>query len=287
MTGFGKAECNLPNKKITIEVKSLNSKQLDLNTRMPGIYKEKDIELRRTISDTLVRGKVELSLYMENLGDESNSTINQDIVKSYYQQLTSISGDLNIPESDRLLQIIMHLPDTVKIEREKLDETEWSLIYNAVKAAISDLDQFREQEGLALLRDINENISTIQALLPAVEPYEKERVERVKERIMDNLKEIENKDAIDKNRFEQELIYYMEKFDINEEKVRLKNHCTYFLDTMNNEGAVGKKLGFIAQEIGREINTMGSKANHAEIQKIVIQMKDALERVKEQVLNVL
>lgn len=287
MTGYGKAECELPNKKITIEVKSLNSKQLDINTRIPGLYKEKDISIRKLISDILGRGKVEFSMYLESLGEESNATINGAVVRDYYQQLNSVRKELGIDESQSLLDIVMRLPDTVKVEREELDEEEWKQIIAKVKKALLNLDEFRIQEGDALYKDIEANIQNIQNLLPDVEPFEKERLDKVKERILDNLKELEASDSVDNNRLEQEMIYYLEKLDINEEKVRLANHCIYFLETMKLNEPVGKKLGFIAQEIGREINTMGSKANHAEIQKIVIQMKDSLERVKEQTLNVL
>jgi uncharacterized protein (TIGR00255 family) len=287
MTGYGKAECELPNKKITIEVKSLNSKQLDINTRMPGLYKEKDISIRKLISDILGRGKVEFSMYLESLGEESNATINSAVVRDYFQQLNSVRKELGIDDSQSLLDIVMRLPDTVKVEREELDEEEWKQIRAKVKEALLHLDEFRIQEGDALYKDIEANVQMIQNLLPEVAPFEKERLDKVKERIKDNLKELEASDSVDNNRFEQEMIYYLEKLDINEEKVRLANHCTYFLETMKLNEPVGKKLGFIAQEIGREINTMGSKANHADIQKIVIQMKDALERVKEQTLNVL
>lgn len=287
MTGYGKAECELPNKKITIEVKSLNSKQLDINTRMPGLYKEKDISIRKLISDILGRGKVEYSMYLESLGEESNATINSAVVRDYYQQLNSVRKELGIDENQPLLDIVMRLPDTVKVEREELNEAEWKQIIAKVKEALLHLDEFRIQEGDALYKDIEANIQNIQNLLPDVEPFEKERLDKVKERILDNLKELEASDSVDNNRLEQEMIYYLEKLDINEEKVRLANHCIYFLETMKLDEPVGKKLGFIAQEIGREINTMGSKANHAEIQKIVIQMKDSLERVKEQTLNVL
>lgn len=287
MTGYGKAECELPNKKITIEVKSLNSKQLDINTRMPGLYREKDISIRKVIADILGRGKVEFSMYLESLGEESNATINAAVVRDYFRQLSAISDELQTGDKKQMLDIIMRLPDTVKVEREELDEEEWKHIISKVKEALHHLNDFRIQEGDALFKDIESNIQSIQRLLPEVEPYEKERLDKVKERIMDNLKELEAAESVDNNRLEQEMIYYLEKLDINEEKVRLANHCVYFLETMKLNEPVGKKLGFIAQEIGREINTMGSKANHAEIQKIVIQMKDSLERVKEQTLNVL
>jgi len=287
MTGFGKAECKLKNKKITIEAKSLNSKQLDINTRFPGVYKEKDIELRKLISEKLIRGKVEFNLYAENLGTESNSKINSPIVEDYFRQYTEVSGKIGIPVNETAMSVIMRLPDTVKVTIEELDENEWKQIAQSVNEALDNLIDFRVQEGKALAADIKNNIDAILHLLPQVEPFEDQRIERIRERILDSLKEFENNGTLDRNRFEQEMIFYLEKLDINEEKVRLRNHCDYFLETMNEGKAVGKKLGFISQEIGREINTIGSKANETNIQKIVIQMKDHLERIKEQVLNVL
>jgi len=287
MTGFGKAECIFPNKKITIEIKSLNSKQLDVNTRIPSIYKSKDIEIRREISCYLVRGKVDLSLYIENLGEESNSSINEGVVNSYFRQLQNISKENNLPITERLLQIAVGLPDSVKVEREQLDEKEWQEIIGKIIEALEELDEFRIQEGKALEEDIFSNINLILGLMSQIGQYEEERITLIKERILNNLQELKTGDSVDENRFQQEMIYYLEKFDINEEKVRLSNHCDFFLENMKSDLPVGKKLGFITQEIGREINTLGSKANHADIQKIVIQMKDALERIKEQILNVL
>jgi uncharacterized protein (TIGR00255 family) len=287
MTGFGKAECILPSKKITIEIKSLNSKQLDVNTRIPGLYKSKDIEIRKEISKSLGRGKVDLSFYVENLGDESSSSINEGIVNSYFEQLKSISTEQNMPVSDRLLQIAVNLPDSVKVEREKLNEDEWNEIIGSIREALVDLNDFRVQEGKALEEDVRLNIELILKSMKEIEEYEEERIERIKERILGNLQELKSGESVDENRFEQEMIYYLEKLDINEEKVRLANHCDFFLENIKAKEPIGKKLGFISQEIGREVNTLGSKANHVEIQKIVIQMKDALERIKEQILNVL
>jgi uncharacterized protein (TIGR00255 family) len=286
MTGFGKAECELPNKKITIEVKSLNSKQLDIYSRFPGTYKVKDIEVRKLIAEKLVRGKVEFNLYCENLGTDSNTVINQPIIKNYYEQMKSIYSDLNLDLSELTIQSIMRLPDCIKTEHEELDEGEWELILEKIKEALSKLDEFRIQEGKALEIDINSQIDSIASLKDQITPYEEERIERVKTKLTDALKDIQNNVQNDQNRFEQELIFYLEKLDINEEKVRLENHCKYFSETLK-EKTPGKKLGFISQEIGREINTMGSKANHTEIQKLVIQMKEALEKIKEQALNVL
>jgi len=287
MTGYGKAECELALKKITVEVRSLNSKVLDVNTRIPGVYREKELEIRRELSDRLIRGKIDFSIFSESLGVESNSAINSSMVKSYFSQLSEISKELQIPVGEVTLQIIMQLPEVVKTTRDELDENEWKTVVAAIREALDSMDTFRIQEGLSLYNDIIFNINTITTLLEQVAPYELERSAKVKERILEGLKELSSPEGVDHNRLEQEMIFYLEKLDINEEKVRLGNHCTYFLETLELEEPVGKKLGFIAQEIGREINTLGSKANHTEMQKLVIGMKDALERVKEQLLNAL
>jgi len=287
MTGYGKAECELSQKKVTIEVKSLNSKQLDINTRIPGIYRDKELEIRRKISDTLIRGKVDFSLFTESLGIEGNSAINGPIVKNYFNQLSDLSTQLGLPINDHLLQIAMQLPEVVKTTREELNEDEWMIIQSTIQEALKKLDDFRVQEGLSLYNDIILNLSSIVSGLEKVQPYEQERTAKVKDRILDGLKELNTPDGVDKNRLEQEMIFYLEKLDINEEKIRLSNHCAYFLETIELNEPTGKKLGFIAQEIGREINTLGSKANHVEIQKLVIGMKDDLERIKELLLNAL
>ncbi len=287
MTGYGKAECELSHKKITIEVRSLNSKVLDVNTRIPGIYRDKELEIRRELSEKLVRGKVDFSIFSESLGVESNSTINSEMVKSYFNQLSEISKELQIPVSEVTLQIIMQLPEVVKTTREEPDENDWNTINGSIREALEAMDNFRIQEGVSLHTDIILNINTIIALLEQIAPYELERSAKVKERILDGLKELSSPEGVDHNRLEQEMIFYLEKLDINEEKVRLGNHCVYFLETLELNEPTGKKLGFIAQEIGREINTLGSKANHTEMQKLVIGMKDALERIKEQLLNAL
>ena len=287
MTGYGKAEFETGNKKITLELKSLNSKQLDINSRLPALYREKDIEIRKEISERLVRGKVDFSLYIENLGTQSNSAINEGIVSDYFRQLSGIHDKLGLPINENIMHSVMRLPDVVKTVYEELDEKEWETIFSNIKNVVSAVDQFRIQEGVALEKDIRSNINEILQLLNQVEPFEKQRLENIKSRITDSLNEISLNGSLDKNRFEQELIYYMEKLDINEEKVRLVNHCNYFIETLESDENVGKKLGFIAQEIGREINTLGSKANESNIQRIVVQMKDALERIKEQMLNVL
>lgn len=288
MTGFGKATLELENKKVSIEIKSLNSKQLDINTRIPNLYKEKDLVLRNEIKNQLERGKVELSVFIESVGTDKETKINKPIVEAYYQQLTELSSELGIPmDKEPILQTIVKLPDALKTEHQELDEEEWNQIFAGFKSAVADLNSFRKQEGEALQVDIFERIANIEKLLEEVPQYESKRIETVKTRINDNLKEFVEKQNVDKNRFEQEIIYYLEKLDITEEKVRLANHCKYFIETADNGNSIGKKLGFIAQEIGREINTLGSKANDSDIQKIVIQMKDELEKIKEQLLNVL
>lgn len=287
MTGFGKAEFEVNNKKITIEIKSLNSKQIDINTRTPALYREKDIIIRKALSEKLTRGKVDFNIYVENLGDESNSKINEPILKSYFEHLSKISKDLNLAVDHSTLQASMRLPDVVKTEYETLNKKEWEIIYSNVLKALEDINDFRIQEGKALMADISGNVTSIQTLLAELEPFEEQRIEAVRTRLTENLDKLKLNGNIDDNRFEQELIFYLEKLDINEEKVRLTNHCEYFLETIIQPVPTGKKLGFISQELGREINTIGSKANETNIQRIVVQMKDHLERIKEQLLNVL
>jgi uncharacterized protein (TIGR00255 family) len=288
MTGFGKASAEYDDKKITIEIKSLNSKQGDINIRMPQHYKEKELVLRNELIQSLNRGKIDLSVWIE--GGESDKTIqfNENLIKEYYAQLEKVSKIIKQPiENEQVMQIIMRMPDVLKTEQKELDENEWDIILKTTKEALEQLDIFRVQEGKMLEKDFAKRIERIVGFLNEIKPYEKERIDKVRERINQNLKEfVENQD-VDKNRFEQEIIFYLEKFDITEEKVRLRNHTAYFLETMKKEDMPGKKLGFITQEIGREINTVGSKANHAEIQKLVVQMKDELEKIKEQLLNIL
>ena len=287
MTGYGKAESILPDKKLTIEVRALNSKQLDTNARLPSLYKEKELEIRKLISNTLERGKVECSFFYELSQESASGTINEPVVKDYYAQLSRISGELGLKASHELLSIVMRMPDTIRNERSELEEEEWKSVRGSLKQALGQVNGFRHQEGESLDKDLRERVAAISARLADVEEMEGERIARIRERIGNNLSEFLGKEDLDKNRFEQELIFYMEKLDISEEKVRLSNHCSYFLETMDNEGPVGKKLGFISQEMGREINTLGSKANHVEIQRLVVVMKDELERIKEQILNVL
>jgi len=286
MTGYGKAVCELPNKKISIEIKSLNSKQLDLNTRLPNLYREKEIEVRSLLAKALSRGKVDLSFYVEAATSDKITKVNAQVIKNYHEQLSSIAGELNIDSTD-YLKVIMPLPDTVKVELAELDEEEWKAITVTLQKAIEDINKFRTREGEALENDVKSRIVAIDELLKEVPKYEGQRIEKIKTRIRENLEELGQTKQLDENRFEQELIFYLEKLDITEEKVRLSNHLEYFLETMQGSDVVGKKLGFISQEIGREINTLGSKANDADLQKIVIRMKDELEKIKEQILNVL
>jgi Uncharacterized stress-induced protein len=287
MTGFGKTEFEVGKKKITLEIKSLNSKQLDINTRVPSMYREKDLEIRRMISEILIRGKVDFALYLDNLGTESSAKINKGIISDYFRQLSEVHQELGLPVNESIMQSIMRLPDTVKTVYEELDETEWLVVRENLVKTLQYLNGFRDQEGQALRADIEGNIKNILDLLAQVDPHENQRIDNVKARIQESLESLQLNGNVDKNRFEQELIYYIEKLDINEEKVRLANHCKYFVETMNEVEPSGRKLGFIAQEIGREINTLGSKANESNLQRIVVQMKDNLEKIKEQVLNVL
>lgn len=286
MTGFGKASIELPNKKITIEIKSLNSKQLDLSVRMPNIYKEYELQIRNLISQNLERGKVDFSIYIENTSKETTSQINQTILESYYQQIKESSQKLGIDVPSDWFQVLLRLPEALKYEVQEADENEWLEVDKTIKRAIEQLTEFRIQEGKMLENLFKTKIANIEKLLCEIQQYEAERIEKVRNRITEALEKILNFDY-DKNRLEQELIYHIEKLDINEEKNRLTNHLQYFLQTLQSPKGQGKKLGFITQEIGREINTMGSKSNHAQMQQIVVQMKDELEQIKEQVLNVL
>jgi uncharacterized protein (TIGR00255 family) len=286
MTGFGKAECELKDRKIIIEIKSLNSKNLDIYTKIPGIYREKELEIRNTISKVLLRGKVEFVLYYEIAEDNKATTINSEVVKNYFNQLKEIAADLNIETSEQLLQIAARLPDTLNTEREEIDQNDWSKINETILNALNQLDNFRMQEGEFLKKDIEQRIKTINQYKEEITPFEINRTEKIRTKLNESLNSLSDQE-IDKNRFEQELIYYLEKLDITEEKVRLTNHCNYFTEMINEPESNGKKLGFISQEIGREINTIGSKANDSDIQKFVILMKDELEKIKEQMLNIL
>ena len=287
MTGYGKATAELTEKKINVEIKSLNSKAMDLSARIAPAYREKEMEIRNEISRTLERGKVDFSLWVEKKESaESATPINQALIEGYYKQIKDIADNLNIPVPVDWFQTLLRMPDVIKTEAQEVNEEEWTIVEGAIKEAIKHLCDFRIQEGAMLQKLFEQKIANIARLLSEVELYEKERIEKVKTRIMDNLEKIAGQDY-DKNRFEQEMIYYIEKLDVNEEKNRLDNHLKYYISTMESGHGQGKKLGFIAQEMGREINTLGSKSNHAEMQKIVVQMKDELEQIKEQVLNVL
>lgn len=288
MTGYGKATAELSDKKINVEIKSLNSKAMDLSTRIAPLYREKEIEIRNEIAKVLERGKVDFSLWIDKKDAcELITPINQDVVVAYYERIRTISETTGIPAPEDWFSTLLRMPDVMtKNDIQELSEEEWKAVHATVLQAIQNLVDFRIQEGAALEKKFREKISNIAKLLTSVDPYEKERVEKIKERITDALEKTISVDY-DKNRLEQELIYYIEKLDINEEKQRLSNHLKYFINTMEDGSGQGKKLGFIAQEMGREINTLGSKSNHAEMQKIVVQMKDELEQIKEQVLNVM
>ena len=288
MTGYGKAVVTYKEKKISVEVKSLNSKNLDLSTRIAPLYREKEMEIRQTIAKRLERGKVDFSLWIEKDAALDATPINAKLVENYYRQIKNIAAQTGIPEPTDWFSTLLRMPDvTTKTEIEVLDEAEWETTKKAISEAIENLVDFRKQEGAALERKFHEKIDNIEALLKSIEPYEESRVPKIKEKIIEGLEQVAKVDY-DKNRLEQELIYYIEKLDISEERQRLTNHLNYFRETMAEEGhGVGKKLGFIAQEMGREINTTGSKSNQAEMQNIVVKMKDELEQIKEQVLNAL
>ncbi len=282
MTGFGKFILQLPTKKVTLEVKSLNSKNLDLNARIPSQYREKELQMRNTIAKSLVRGKVDFGLYVEITAEETSTKINEGVVQDYIKQLQTIdsSGDLT-----EYMKMAVRMPDALKTVREEINDEEFKAINGALQNALKEIDAYRTDEGLALEKDFNIRIKNIGELLEKVIEMDPERIEAVRERLQKAVSDL--KEEVDENRFEQELIYYLEKFDITEEKVRLANHVKYFTTTLATPDSNGKKLGFISQEIGREINTIGSKSNYAPMQQLVVQMKDELEKIKEQLLNVL
>jgi len=281
MTGYGKSILQLPTKKITIEIKSLNSKNLDLNARMPSIYREKELSLRKLIGRNLERGKIDFSIYVEMTGEETTTQLNKSAVKQYIKQLKEVvDGD-----ETELLKMAVRFPDALNTERDDIDEDEWHTILNEVKVALKNIDTYRLDEGKALEADFRIRLNNIEDLLGQVIAMDPERIEGVRERLRKGVEEL--KEKVDENRFEQELMFYIEKFDITEEKVRLKNHLDYFNSALSSDDSNGKKLGFIGQEMGREINTIGSKSNYAPMQKLVVQMKDELEKIKEQLLNVL
>jgi uncharacterized protein (TIGR00255 family) len=285
MTGFGKSVCELPQKKVTIEIRSLNSKQLDLNVRMPSLYRDKESEVRSELSKFVERGKVDCSIFAEGISDTGLATINHTLANAYHKELKKLSEEFGEERKD-FLSLIVRMPDVLKQDKQELDENEWKLIFASVKVAMEAFGKFREDEGKVLENELTTRIGIIHTKLAEVAVLDPARATAVRERLQKNLSEAAGAENVDKNRFEQELIYYLEKLDITEEKLRLQTHLDYFIQTMKEPGA-GRKLGFIAQEIGREINTIGSKANDAGIQMIVVQMKDELEKIKEQLLNVL
>jgi uncharacterized protein (TIGR00255 family) len=281
MTGYGKSVIQLPTKKISIEIKSLNSKNLDLNTRIPSLYREKELDVRKLVATKLERGKIDFSLYMEITGEETTTQINRTVVKQYIKQLKEVvDGD-----ETELLKMAIRLPDAVTTERDEIDEDEWAQIAEEIDKSLEKIQQYRLDEGKSLESEFFDRVENISDLLNQVIAMDPERIEGVRERLLKGVADL--KEKVDENRFEQELVFYIEKFDITEEKVRLKNHLDYFLKALKSPDSNGKKLGFIGQEMGREINTIGSKSNYAPMQKLVVQMKDELEKIKEQLLNVL
>lgn len=287
MTGYGKSTGEVNQKRISVEIRSLNSKQSDISVRMPSFYKEKELTLRSQIGKELQRGKIDFNLHVELPEDQSNFHINRSLFERYYQDLKALDKELNDGASHDLMAIVSKMPDVMKAEKKELEESEWQGIVPIIDEALTKLQEFRMAEGKSLYEELSTRIHNIDQLLGDVRPLEKERLNTVKERIERHLEEVVGKDKVNQDRWEQELIYYIEKYDVTEEITRLTTHLAYFMETMNLSNSQGKKLGFIAQEIGREINTLGSKANHAGLQKIVVQMKDELEKIKEQLLNIL
>ena len=286
MTGFGKAEVLLPDKKVIIEIKSLNGKNSDTNVKSPLIYREKEIVIRKILQDTLKRGKIDCFISYEMNEESTSSSINPRVFKAYFHQIEALKKELKLLDED-IISAILRLPDTVKTEKNDVDEEEWQKVQDGIFRALNELQQFRKQEGEALAEEMKTRVQNILDLLVSVDKFEKGRIEKLKERITKSLEELKLSETLDSNRLEQEMIYYLEKLDVSEEKSRLENHCSYFLESMEENEEAGKKLSFISQEMGREINTLGSKANDSDIQRIVVQMKDELEKIKEQVLNIL
>lgn len=285
MTGFGRAELNLENKKIAVEIRSLNSKQLDLNIKLPTAFRAQELDLRRKIATEVERGKVEVQISLEQNSSLSEQKINADLLKNYYEQIRQIAQQNAIPEPSDWFQLLLKMPEVIQNQQSEFEEEDWQKIEETFNLALNEFQNFRLQEGITLEENFQKNLEKIEQLLLEIAQYESERIEKIKANLRAELEKLSI--DFDKNRFEQELIFYIEKLDVNEEKVRLKNHIDYFRQTMQNADACGKKLGFIAQEMGREINTLGSKSNHSQMQKIVVQMKDELEQIKEQVLNIL
>jgi uncharacterized protein (TIGR00255 family) len=286
MTGFGKVTAELPSRKVTIEIKSVNSRQMDLFARIAPVYREKEMQIRNELLQSLERGKIDFSIQVETVGKEASTQINRAVVESYFEQINTLAWELRVPLPSDWFQTLLRLPEVIKTDAAELDESEWATVSEAIREAVRQLIAFRVQEGAMLQVLFEEKIARIAGLLTQIDDFENERIERIKSRLAESLNRIPEIEY-DRNRFEQELIYYLEKLDVNEEKTRLDNHLKYFLETLNDKKGQGKKLGFIVQEIGREINTLGSKSNHAGMQQIVVQMKDELEQIKEQILNVL
>jgi uncharacterized protein (TIGR00255 family) len=287
MTGYGKAECELPGRRVTVEIKSLNSKQLDISTRLPSFLKEREIDIRNEISRELERGKIDCYISTELISEDSAHKINKEIVKNYIKQLREINEELKLNNDEQLIQVAMRLPDTLKADREELEEEEWDTILKSLHTAVAGVKAYRSREGNILEDDIKKRIQLILEKLEKIKLFEEARIQNIRDRLMQNLKELKLAESYDPNRFEQELIYYLERLDITEEKVRLATHCNYFLEILPSTESVGKKLGFITQEIGRELNTLGSKSGDSNIQKSIVEMKDELEKIKEQLNNIL
>jgi uncharacterized protein (TIGR00255 family) len=287
MTGFGKVTADLGNRKVNVEIKCLNSKQADIYLKLPAMYREGENQVRNEINRTLQRGKIEVGIWFEATGNERNVTLNQSIILDYLEQLKQLDPLLQMPGNDILLPLVMRLPDVIKVDKQDFDEGEWASLFSTIRQCIGQVDEFRLKEGKSIEDDFKTRIRLIQEGVTRIRAIEKIRIDRLRERMSNALKEIADRIQVDHNRFEQELIYYIEKLDINEEMVRLGHHCDYFVETLDTEETPGRKLSFISQEIGREINTIGSKANDSEIQRIVVEMKDELEKLKEQSMNVL
>lgn len=287
MTGYGKVSDQYPEHRITAEIRTLNSKQSDISVRLPSAYREKELEIRKILNEKLVRGKIDCNLTVEDFTGENLPVVNEQAIREYLQQLRKITSEMDLRSEDSLLQGILRWPEVLSDRDHKVSDEEWTHILETIRKTVEAVDGYRRDEGSAIATDLKTQIELIIQLLGMIPPYEKERITIIRERLTKSLEEAGKVSGNEKERLEQEIFFYLEKLDISEEKSRLKHHCSYFLDTIASNGAVGKKLGFITQEMGREINTLGSKAYHAEIQKIVIRMKDTLEKIKEQVLNVL
>lgn len=286
MTGFGKAECVCQNQKLSIEIKSLNSKFFDVNLRIPNGFRDRELDIRNMVSAILQRGKVDVNISIDDKGDVGNYSINKELAKKYFEEMKELSVSFENQDFKDYLPVIMRLPDVMITDKREIDEEEWKKLSQSIQQALTKLDEYRRGEGESLKKDLEYRNEKIIKLLDEVTPFEKQRVNSLKDKIKKDLFEVVDGEDMDKNRFEQELVYYIDKLDITEEKVRLKEHCKYFLETLRGKESQGKKLGFISQEMGREINTLGSKANDSSIQKIVVQMKDELEKIKEQLFNI-